>query len=801
METNMSKKKYVLLCSLVALNFATSYPGSAAPAPTDDSTAEQSKDDPLAAMALSDPTKENIEALAKAIEQNPKDMLSRKAMEMLADYGNTYARREVYRLGIWEDPKTTSEEYICNSFEDYLTSKGDIEKYNQTVVVGTKLDFNKSTEDEAVKQLKFPVMYERIGPMIDKEELNYSPRWRELIGWTISIAPRFSSFNKVLEEVQELHRELLQKQAPFSYIYAANAETIRKRYYAQQPLKGSIELFFLNNRHAAYSVKALDTAFKKKGLSRKDFLYIDGYFQVGETGGLYVKLFDNRGSPAFYGKEGDDNKVIIKKSIFNNYVLAYDGNTNTCTHPFDNLKNRGVVVPKKISDIIGNTEYNGIIPCIADISESTKMKEVGADNDALLNQDLLKTTLETPTKENVYKLANAIKLDNGEVKTINNAARIILEALGDDGNIAAIEKLYELGIWTPSYVNFDWKSKLAVSKKLEWSSGNPEKHNFYSINKTLDNGFDVFIDSFYKEHSSLKTSMYDPYLKNPRKNPMRNPSVSPCAIEYTGNMRHPYIHFFYLMTDKHKSSLGWKMHISARISSAKKIAKIVLPYLEKQKIHYKIIVSTPTLRLFYNTARYGQIGGGLLAPFSQRGKFITIYTESDEEANKIAVYLDNAFKAAKLTREDFVYINGDLQVGDSGGIYTRLTCYDQDFDTERGHLNIGPKTLLTYLEGIYTGQQPSIDTTQIPEFSERIRHIDSRGFPIYRGRDYRETQAAVEELARKLEKPEILNHEHPFSLELKHRGLEMPKKILDIIQFIGNEPDIEAFRDYVYQSK
>ncbi|MDR3179305.1 MAG: hypothetical protein LBT70_00175 [Holosporaceae bacterium] len=784
----MNKKKCVLLCFWVALNFTISYPGSAAPTATSSSAAEQSKDNSSAAAALSNPTEQNIEALGEALERDSENMLNRKALETLAEYGNPYARNEVYRLGIWEKPQTPKEEkekYICNSFEDYQKKKDDIEKYNQTV--GTKQDFKESTTDDAVQQLTFPVVYERIGPMIDREEFNYSPQWNKPAGWTLSIAPRFSSFKTVLGEVRSLHERNKGKRYNFSYLYAANAETIRKRYYGQQTVKGSIVLFFEGAVLLKSSLEYLESAFKRKGLSREDFLYIDDHFQVGEGGALYAKLLIPGEDMVFWGKEG--NKEIIRPSLFRSYIKTYDIDANTYIPCFSSLKNRGIILPKKVSDIVDNPKYNGIIPPIAGIGEPTDVK------DAPLNQDLLKTTLKTPTKENVDKLAEAIVQDDRKVKTTYNAARVILETLGDDGNTAAIEKLYELGIWKPAFDGFDWKAKLAESKEAEWQGGNPTEHKLYGSNETLDKEFDDFVDMLGETYPSLRASFTAPYLKYP----MENPLVSPCAIEYTGNMRHPSRLFLYLFSERrNQNDIGWKMHISARISSAKKIAEIVIPYLEKQKVQYKFFSSIPTLRLCYNAPRYGRTRAALSPPFSQKGKFIAIYPESDEQAKKIAVDLDKAFKDAKLTREDFVYVNGDFQVGDSGGIFTRLTHYKYDLDTKRGHVNIGPGTLLSYLEGVFYGQPISFDVRLSPEFD---RPIDKRGFPICLGRNYAEALAVVTDLSKKLRKPEILDYEHPFSLGLKHRGQDMPKKILDILQCIGDEPDMDAFRDYVYRSK
>ncbi|MDR2075153.1 MAG: hypothetical protein LBP31_02950, partial [Holosporales bacterium] len=118
---------------------------------------------------------------------------------------------------------------------------------------------------------------------------------------------------------------------------------------------------------------------------------------------------------------------------------------------------------------------------------------------------------------------------------------------------------------------------------------------------------------------------------------------------------------------------GWKLHISARSENAALIAEIVIPILEKFKAHYKIVCSPSILRWFYNKHRY-QKG----SQFSQMGKFITVYSDSDKQANEIATEIDEAFKKASLTPEDFVPVLGDFQVGTTGGVSTR-PCHYKDF--------------------------------------------------------------------------------------------------------------------------
>jgi hypothetical protein len=175
--------------------------------------------------------------------------------------------------------------------------------------------------------------------------------------------------------------------------------------------------------------------------------------------------------------------------------------------------------------------------------------------------------------------------------------------------------------------------------------------------------------------------------------------------------------------------------------------KIVLPYLMANESHYKTHTSTGAVRFLYNAARYNFPGMRYniaeYSPFSQIGKTIAIYSCSDEEARKIAIDLDKLFKDNNFTREDFVCVHGDFQVGDSGGIYSRLSAYTRDLQ-------------------IYDG----------------------------RGKAY----IADEFLPKDDE-----NYEHPFTeLGLKYHGVPMPKKVRDIKKIVESAPSV--VEDVIEQS-
>jgi hypothetical protein len=81
---------------------------------------------------------------------------------------------------------------------------------------------------------------------------------------------------------------------------------------------------------------------------------------------------------------------------------------------------------------------------------------------------------------------------------------------------------------------------------------------------------------------------------------------------------------------------GWKLHISATILTAPKVLETVAPFLESQKAFYKAPISLAELK---------KINSGVYYNYTQIGKFITIYPQSDEQAVFFAEQLH------QLTRE------------------------------------------------------------------------------------------------------------------------------------------------------
>ncbi|MDQ2731741.1 MAG: class IV lanthionine synthetase LanL, partial [Armatimonadota bacterium] len=82
---------------------------------------------------------------------------------------------------------------------------------------------------------------------------------------------------------------------------------------------------------------------------------------------------------------------------------------------------------------------------------------------------------------------------------------------------------------------------------------------------------------------------------------------------------------------------GWKLHVSAGVSSAGNVLQHALPVLLTEKVCFKVIASVPML---------GQLNGGA-GSLSQVGKFITIYPTTDTQAVRLSAALDGATRGLR----------------------------------------------------------------------------------------------------------------------------------------------------------
>lgn len=109
-------------------------------------------------------------------------------------------------------------------------------------------------------------------------------------------------------------------------------------------------------------------------------------------------------------------------------------------------------------------------------------------------------------------------------------------------------------------------------------------------------------------------------------------------------------------------SAGFKVHISADLSQADRVARLALPTLRIIFLHHKVVCTLP---------EYQRMNGG-----NQRGKFITIYPGPVSQADRILSVVDRALAGhgfrpgpAVLSRRSG-HTEAEIKIGDSGMVYT-----------------------------------------------------------------------------------------------------------------------------------
>lgn len=113
-----------------------------------------------------------------------------------------------------------------------------------------------------------------------------------------------------------------------------------------------------------------------------------------------------------------------------------------------------------------------------------------------------------------------------------------------------------------------------------------------------------------------------------------------------------------------KTDQGFKLHVSAQFEDTEKVAQIVLPELRRRGVAHKIVDSRQN---------YQEVMTG-----TQRGKLVTIYPDSDQQAAEIARVIDQIYRQHNLRG---IPIQGERGVGQSGAVFVR---YGQFTDRKPG---------------------------------------------------------------------------------------------------------------------
>lgn len=102
---------------------------------------------------------------------------------------------------------------------------------------------------------------------------------------------------------------------------------------------------------------------------------------------------------------------------------------------------------------------------------------------------------------------------------------------------------------------------------------------------------------------------------------------------------------------------GFKLHVSATGDNAAEIAGIVLPVLREMGVNHKFARTTEI---------YLAIATG-----NQRGKFITIFPDSDQQAAEIANRIDSLLREYCYDKKDFWAVPNEKPLGDTGAVSVR----------------------------------------------------------------------------------------------------------------------------------
>lgn len=102
---------------------------------------------------------------------------------------------------------------------------------------------------------------------------------------------------------------------------------------------------------------------------------------------------------------------------------------------------------------------------------------------------------------------------------------------------------------------------------------------------------------------------------------------------------------------------GFKLHVSATAGNAAEIAGIVLPVLREMRVNHKFVRRVDDYRM--------------VATGGNRGKFITIYPDSDSHASEIAMKIDSLLREHCYDGDDFWPVPNEKPLGSTGAVSTR----------------------------------------------------------------------------------------------------------------------------------
>ncbi|GHS92167.1 hypothetical protein AGMMS49949_03830 [Alphaproteobacteria bacterium] len=311
------------------------------------------------------------------------------------------------------------------------------------------------------------------------------------------------------------------------------------------------------------------------------------------------------------------------------------------------------------------------------------------DKDEALKQEALRY----PTEENVRNLVSLMeRLSGAANKKKRLSALRVLNMIAPYNGTEEARKAVYMSCYgnNPSYQQLDASQRCETEEERDQKKKMFEKGIQSQRGKSLEKEMEEFLDKseiYYGEHLRLERLAREKELCG-----SSQVLSFPIRAENLGEALSGIPFVIWDNGPRVRASFGWKIHISAGISSAFKIASLVLPILKRRNVHFKIVGGLRLLRDFYNSARHTD------DYFSQLGKFITIYPDNDTQARLIVTEIHEVFVREGLQPEDFIPVIADFQVGQTGGIFARMDHYadgffGKQFDTLRTVPLIPNKTL------------------------------------------------------------------------------------------------------------
>ena len=246
-------------------------------------------------------------------------------------------------------------------------------------------------------------------------------------------------------------------------------------------------------------------------------------------------------------------------------------------------------------------------------------------------------------------------------KVLISKSDLSLARMGGIGTVKTFED-HEREFDTPYRRN---KNAAIVPTNISPSGARPSQHIAANVGESAQ-----FNSSLFDEYKTVLNTVAPPFNSKSSKG-------SDSAYISQGYWRE-------WISDSEIPDQGWKLHVSAPVQMAGKIAAAILPKLRAQNILHKIVSDLSAYAAQDSTD-------------TQFGKFITIYPKNDREAVLIRNMLVSILWNNNLTNEKFLRPPGELQV--AIGVFARYGRFTQNSLVVNGRKIHGSENMLLLPNG------------------------------------------------------------------------------------------------------